>query len=61
MESQATKAFGPLDRRLKVLSEALESSKEINFLFPRPIRESHPCRPRPDFQHMYIGVVESFI
>ena len=32
----ATKALGRLDRRLTVPSEALESSKEINFLFFAP-------------------------
>ena len=34
-ETRATKALGRLDRRLTVPSEALESSKEINFLFLR--------------------------
>ena len=41
-EARSTKAFGRLDRRLKVPSEALVSSKKIHFLFPRPHRESNP-------------------
>ena len=41
-ETRATKALGRLDRRLTVPSEALDSSKEINFLFLRPHRESNP-------------------
>ena len=40
-ETQATEALGRLDRRLTVPSEALESSKEINFLFLRLHRESN--------------------
>ena len=35
-------SYTRLDRRLTVPSEALESSKEINFLFLRPHQESNP-------------------
>ena len=46
-ETRATKALGRLDRRLTVPSEALESSKEINFLFLRPHRDLNPGSSAP--------------